>query len=448
MFPNPGFEQFLTCPDNISQTNRCLDWSGWSRGTPDYYNCGYYRQDAGIPASGTGVVSFITSTRHYRNVGTYVEGITAKLSQPLRAGHSYQLRFSALLASQHILQNFTRPHGEVALGFYFYNRNLPPVWHDTGAYVACNSFIPQFAIPASAIDTYDKYKVFTFCFRPDNNYDSVYIGGVCTATSETDPPNGYNFNIDDLSLVEQPDTPLNIVTASNELCAGSCLIISLSDTVGISSISYEAPGATAQLPASFPFRLCYASEGTFLISIGVKRDGYCNSFAWKNTVTVTKQPNVQLRDSVLCPGQSLTVNFRAITNSIVSWEDKDTSHVRTFYNTGLHSIDVETGGCKSQASFTLTVLDYCTGDIMVPTAFTPNGDGRNDVFRVISNYPLHNYAIRIYNRWGQCLFYDTDYLHSWDGGYSDAGSYFYYIKYEHPQTKETISLKGDVTLIR
>ncbi len=52
--------------------------------------------------------------------------------------------------------------------------------------------------------------------------------------------------------------------------------------------------------------------------------------------------------------------------------------------------------------------------LYVPNAFTPNGDGLNDVFRPAGT-GLHNYRLEIYNRWGHTLFVTEDFLQGWDG---------------------------------
>lgn len=52
--------------------------------------------------------------------------------------------------------------------------------------------------------------------------------------------------------------------------------------------------------------------------------------------------------------------------------------------------------------------------VYVPTAFTPNGDGLNDVF-YIEGYPMKVMEFWVYNRWGEQLFYTQDPKSGWDG---------------------------------
>ncbi|MBL7902390.1 MAG: gliding motility-associated C-terminal domain-containing protein [Bacteroidia bacterium] len=59
--------------------------------------------------------------------------------------------------------------------------------------------------------------------------------------------------------------------------------------------------------------------------------------------------------------------------------------------------------------------------LYVPNAFTPNGDGLNDVFRAAGT-GIHSYRLEIYNRWGHNLFASEDFLQGWDGYYKGEPS--------------------------
>lgn len=95
---------------------------------------------------------------------------------------------------------------------------------------------------------------------------------------------------------------------------------------------------------------------------------------------------------------------------------------------------------------------YIVGpDIYVPTAFTPNGDGMNDVFRPIPvGINKINY-FRVYNRWGQIVFETTQYMKGWDGNFNGkpavAGGYVWMVEGEDFKG-DAIVKKGTVLLIR
>lgn len=106
-------------------------------------------------------------------------------------------------------------------------------------------------------------------------------------------------------------------------------------------------------------------------------------------------------------------------------------------------------GCRKIDSV-LVDIDY-SSNLFVPTAFTPNGDGKNDVFRVSNITFQRLQEFRVYNRWGQELFSTTDIKKGWDGSFKgqpqDMGIYQYIIKLATPEGKiETY--KGDVMLVR
>lgn len=90
-------------------------------------------------------------------------------------------------------------------------------------------------------------------------------------------------------------------------------------------------------------------------------------------------------------------------------------------------------------------------DILVPSGFTPNGDGLNDVFRPIAIGMKYMAAFRVYNRWGQLLFSTTREGHGWNGQFGgnaqDAGTYVWFAEGVNYLDKK-IHRKGYVVLIR
>ncbi len=90
-------------------------------------------------------------------------------------------------------------------------------------------------------------------------------------------------------------------------------------------------------------------------------------------------------------------------------------------------------GCIATAEIKLVVIPLACDEphIFIPTAFTPNGDGENDVFRLRSNTVAALYCI-VYNRWGQRVFESRDTNESWDGTFKGQALppdvYAYYIE--------------------
>lgn len=95
---------------------------------------------------------------------------------------------------------------------------------------------------------------------------------------------------------------------------------------------------------------------------------------------------------------------------------------------------------------------YIAGpDIYVPNAFTPNGDGINDIFRPIPVGIVNILFFRVFNRWGQEVFETRDYMKGWNGLYkgqrADAGTYVWEVEGKDFNGQDIIK-KGTVILIR
>jgi len=107
-------------------------------------------------------------------------------------------------------------------------------------------------------------------------------------------------------------------------------------------------------------------------------------------------------------------------------------------------------GCK--VTRTVTVIVDSTADEFIPTAFTPNGDGLNDVFRLIGSKFHTMVEFRVYNRWGQQVFYTDTREKGWDGTFNGQpapmGVYHYTVIVARPGHDHNQVIKGEVTLIR
>jgi gliding motility-associated-like protein len=101
-------------------------------------------------------------------------------------------------------------------------------------------------------------------------------------------------------------------------------------------------------------------------------------------------------------------------------------------------------GCSSSADVTVKVLKY----LVIPNAFTPNGDGKNDIWDIkyLDSYP--NNTVEIFNRYGGKIFFSTGYTIPWDGRYKgtylSSGTYYYII---NPKNGRKV-VSGSITIIR
>jgi gliding motility-associated-like protein len=123
--------------------------------------------------------------------------------------------------------------------------------------------------------------------------------------------------------------------------------------------------------------------------------------------------------------------------------------VATPVSTTAYQLKVVTAdGCQALAVERIAVY-Y---DVNMPGAFTPNGDGRNDQFRVPPSIPVKIHWLAVYSRQGVMLFSTTNVSRGWDGSSNGksqpAGVYIWAIEYENPVTKKVEMKKGTLVLIK
>ena len=94
----------------------------------------------------------------------------------------------------------------------------------------------------------------------------------------------------------------------------------------------------------------------------------------------------------------------------------------------------------------------CCDVVFFPNAFSPNGDGQNDRFRMLTSAGVELKQLEVYNRWGQRVWSTTDYTQSWDGTFQgeDAplATYYYVFSYKCLTDGRDYIKKGDVVLVR
>jgi gliding motility-associated-like protein len=102
-------------------------------------------------------------------------------------------------------------------------------------------------------------------------------------------------------------------------------------------------------------------------------------------------------------------------------------------------------GCSSTDSMLLKVFK----ELKVPNAFTPNGDGKNDTWKIPGLEDYKNATVQVYNRWGQVVFKSTGYSNPWRGDINGTplptGAYYYVIQ---PKEGGYGTISGSVMIIR
>jgi gliding motility-associated-like protein len=209
----------------------------------------------------------------------------------------------------------------------------------------------------------------------------------------------------------------------------------------------------------------YPHHGVYSITLTITNPGgYTGAMTQFDMITVHPKP-VAIFETL--PNREVTVFestlsfFDKTIGSPSKWDwsfgDGDTSDQKDPYHeyldTGSYTVVLKVTtqyGCTDTATTVVMVRpDYY---IYVPNAFTPNEDGKNDIFFVQSGRIIpESFEMRIFTRWGQQIYFSDDLYKGWDGKYNDINAncdtYVYEIRFMD-ETYKTHRVTGTITLIR
>lgn len=202
----------------------------------------------------------------------------------------------------------------------------------------------------------------------------------------------------------------------------------------------------------------YDTGGKFEIVLASKSEKGCTDTARKEFDVERFKPYGGVdKDTLIVKGES--IHFRATGGAFYTWTPA------TYLNSGsipnpigyypdttsiAYVVHIKSEvGCEGNDTVRVRVVNQSL--LFVPTGFTPNGDGVNDVLRPIGiGYRKINY-FRVYNRWGQQVFYTVNFGEGWDGKVggkdADLGTYFWQLSTQDRFGNEE-KISGDAVLIR
>lgn len=216
----------------------------------------------------------------------------------------------------------------------------------------------------------------------------------------------------------------------------------------------DIPGANSNSYTRQPTgsgRYMYRLTVTESASAGVKA---CRIASNNIVFNVHAKPFVNAGpDRFVIAGDSITLNANVTgENPIYTWSPPDylsnTSELNPKASPPAditYSLSASSSfGCINSDNVTIKVI----GGIYIPTGFTPNGDGKNDTWRIPYLDPDWEALVSVYNRYGQIIYSSKGTSISWDGTFKGiqqkADTYIYVFKIP----SKNLTLKGTVTLIR
>lgn len=156
-------------------------------------------------------------------------------------------------------------------------------------------------------------------------------------------------------------------------------------------------------------------------------------------------------DTAICSGMTIELKPTVQTGSALNylWSTGSTAQQIAIVQGGLYSLQV-TNDCGIKTDDILVKKGICK--IYVPSGFTPNNDGLNDIFKANFGESVTDFKFRVHNRWGQLVFQTNDIKKGWDGRINGLvqpnGTYVWMIKYKTITEPKEQMMKGTVMLIR
>ncbi|WP_183568220.1 PKD domain-containing protein [Mucilaginibacter sp. SP1R1] len=281
------------------------------------------------------------------------------------------------------------------------------------------------------------YPQFTDGTRNYNIHVVAYSGGVCA-------------NSEDMLPIVLKAVPLITFAQAPPLCPDNM-------PVQITPLSVQGPAGSGVfsgtgISAGGLFNPAQAGTGTFDINYIYTSQHSCADTV-KQQISVYPSPTVSAGDDMtVLEGVPVTLKATAGGAATYKWspstgldhDDVLNPVASPSENTTYQLIVTSATGCSAMDEVNISVLKT----LVIPNAFTPNGDGYNDLWEIkyLTTYP--NNTVDIYNRYGEKLYSSIGYNIPWDGKYKGAnvppGTYYYII---NPKNGRKV-MSGSVTIIR
>ncbi|RYY60799.1 MAG: T9SS type B sorting domain-containing protein [Chitinophagaceae bacterium] len=247
----------------------------------------------------------------------------------------------------------------------------------------------------------------------------------------------------------------NAVLVKKKTCLGLPTSFSLIYN-GIDSVRWDFGDATsgaANLSTDVAPSHTYSSTGIYAVTAVIYKN--CITDTAMVNVSVDPDPIVKipalLKDTMLCVGANWTIDASIRGAETYQWENGLIYPTRVIEEEGTYSLKAYNACSSDNKNFTVTFKE-CPCDVFVPSAFTPNNDGKNDRFAVATECTATDFNFAVFNRYGNKVFATRTAGAGWNGkmGVYDAPAdvYVWVLQYRDPNNRTPVTKKGTVTLIR
>ena len=267
--------------------------------------------------------------------------------------------------------------------------------------------------------------------------EGIYTVRITNASGCQSPASEINVVVKALPLV-------NITSSSSSMCLNDQRTLKGSPDGGIFSIA-DGPGIITGNVLS--------AIGIGNINLAYDYNGVCVNKATQSLIVneipvASEGPDQELKfvfetqmKAELAPYEAGEWSLISGSGQISDTNSPTTRITKLSTGENIFLWKVRNGNCEASAEVTITVYD-----LFVPSVITPNGDDKNDYFKIFEN--IGRVELIIFNRWGIEEYTNSNYLNDWDGRNNKGtelpnDTYFYILKFENGRIK-----KGSVLIKR
>lgn len=271
------------------------------------------------------------------------------------------------------------------------------------------------------------------------------------------------------TITANPEPSVNMYANFYQGCSPLCIQFHNATTIsqgGIGQYIWNlGNGDTAHTPSP---EYCYHAAGEYNITLTAISDSGCSATLKKlNMITVYTRPDAVFTYSpqpvnILTPAVQFDDESRDNYGIAYRWwnfgDDSDSTSnlanpTHTYTDTGTYCANLvvmNNRGCTDTATDCFIVEPAFA--FYIPSAFTPNGDKLNDVFKPVGKY-IRNFEMYIFDRWGMEVYHTTDINQGWNGTMHGSSSisqedvYVYRIIVTDSRGEQH-SYVGNVTLLK
>ena len=285
---------------------------------------------------------------------------------------------------------------------------------------------------------------------PDSGYYTVVLAMTDTTACNSPDTTTKTFYIHDVRVSAN-------FTIPDSVCLGTAItpVTNFTNGVNYSWTFGNADGSTVATPV-----YTYTAPGTYSVTVIVNNPNACNlADTFSASIKVISAPTAAFTFSPLTADANVPATFtnQSVNATRYSWDFGDgstsieTNPVHQFNKTGTYDVclsaynsnDCPDKVCKKVSADVVPIIG-------LPSGFSPNGDGENDILYV-RGAAIKTLDLKIYNRWGQLIFETTSKEKGWDGTFNgqpqpiDAYAYVLTVSFIDDSQK---TLKGSITLLR